>query len=69
MKSIINEVFDKKRKRLYDGYNPNYLILWTGYISELQAWSQYGYVSKGILLKFIGLNVIWTDIPETIEVY
>ena len=69
MKSVFQQVCDKKYNIIINGYNPNYVILWTGYVNGLTAWSQYGYSSKGVLLKFVGLNVIWTDIPETIEVY
>ena len=71
---IIEVVLDKIIAIKNQAYEPNHLILWEGYELGLNIFlSKYGalYVacSNGVPLRFCGLEIIWTDQPDIIEVY
>jgi len=73
-RDLYSAISIKRQQRLEQNRNPNLLVLWTGYKmffdDIINSYGAYGrIINKDIPLKFMGLNVWWTDIPDTIEVF
>ena len=60
---LLDMITSKFKDRISHGFIPHILILWRGYMNYIYNALDYHD------LTILGLRVIWTDIPDTVEVY
>ena len=75
---VLEMLFEKVSKKInqikMQHYIPKHLVLWVGYKNGLhkliERYNIYNEVYESDLpVRFLGLQIIYTEIPETIEVY
>lgn len=73
-KELLDRIVKIKEARIIAKRNPHLLVIWIGYydyfLQIIKMYEAYNILTKeNIPVKFLGLTLEWTDIPDTVEIY